>query len=103
MTLAITNRILATLVTSLLFVSPAIARQTSSTAQRDQTNQTAPATLVEGGYYTNHDGASIHRPAHTTDNQAPPGASAQCRDASFSFSASRRGTCSRHGGVAAWL
>jgi hypothetical protein len=33
----------------------------------------------------------------------PPGASARCADGSYSFSASRRGTCSRHGGVAEWL
>ncbi|WP_456968082.1 DUF3761 domain-containing protein [Luteibacter sp. HA06] len=103
MTLAITHRIFATIVASLLFTSPVIAGQTPSAAQRDTTNQGATATLVEGGYYTNHGGISIHRPAHTTDNQAPAGASAQCRDGSFSFSASRRGTCSRHGGVAAWL
>jgi hypothetical protein len=63
----------------------------------------APTTLVESGSYTNHDGQSIHRPAHTTTGQAPAGASAQCRDGSFSFSASHRGTCSRHGGVANWL
>ncbi len=35
--------------------------------------------------------------------QAPAGATAQCRDGSYSFSASRRGTCSHHGGVAQWL
>ena len=30
----------------------------------------------------------------------PAGASAQCRDGTYSFSQSRRGTCSHHGGVA---
>jgi hypothetical protein len=34
---------------------------------------------------------------------APSGASAQCRDGTYSFSSSRRGTCSRHGGVAIWF
>ena len=33
----------------------------------------------------------------------PSGASARCRDGSYSFSANRSGTCSRHGGVAQWL
>jgi len=33
----------------------------------------------------------------------PSGATAQCRDGSYSFSKHRRGTCSHHGGVAAWL
>ncbi|HZR91001.1 MAG TPA: DUF3761 domain-containing protein [Gaiellaceae bacterium] len=33
----------------------------------------------------------------------PPGATARCRDGSYSFSQHRSGTCSHHGGVAAWL
>jgi hypothetical protein len=34
---------------------------------------------------------------------APAGASAVCRDGSYSFSLHHRGTCSRHGGVSRWL
>jgi hypothetical protein len=34
---------------------------------------------------------------------APVGATARCRDGTYSYSQSRRGTCSWHGGVAAWL
>jgi len=33
----------------------------------------------------------------------PSGASAVCRDGTYSYSARRRGTCSHHGGVAQWL
>jgi len=33
----------------------------------------------------------------------PPGATAICRDGTFSFSLHRSGTCSHHGGVAQWL
>src|SRR5665213_301752 len=33
----------------------------------------------------------------------PPGASAQCRDGTYSYSQHRSGTCSHHGGVAVWL
>jgi hypothetical protein len=33
----------------------------------------------------------------------PPGASATCRDGSYSFSTHRSGTCSHHGGVKTWL
>jgi len=33
----------------------------------------------------------------------PPGATARCRDKTYSYSQHRRGTCSHHGGVAAWL
>jgi len=34
---------------------------------------------------------------------APAGATARCRDGSYSFSKHHSGTCSHHGGVAAWL
>lgn len=33
----------------------------------------------------------------------PEGASARCRDGTYSYSQNRRGTCSHHGGVAEWL
>ena len=59
--------------------------------------------LVEQGHYVNADGRSVHSPAHTVDGTVPAGASARCGDGSYSFSAHRRGTCSHHGGVAAWL
>jgi hypothetical protein len=47
----------------------------------------------------------------TTTTAAPPpppsgdpsGATAQCADGSYSFSAHRSGTCSHHGGVARWI
>lgn len=38
-----------------------------------------------------------------TPEAAPEGASAKCRDGTYSFSQTRRGTCSHHGGVAVWL
>ena len=34
---------------------------------------------------------------------APAGATARCRDGTYSYSQHRSGTCSHHGGVAAWL
>ena len=55
------------------------------------------------GFYTNRQGEAVRRPVRTMSSQAPPGASAQCRDGSYSFSVHRRGTCSHHGGVAQWL
>src|SRR3954453_5054142 len=36
-------------------------------------------------------------------SDAPPGATALCVDGTYSFSATRSGTCSHHGGVAVWL
>lgn len=52
--------------------------------------------------YRNHDGQTVHSPAHSRSGAAPEGATAQCRDGTWSFSRHRSGTCSRHGGVAAW-
>src|SRR6476659_412742 len=34
---------------------------------------------------------------------APPGATALCRDGTYSYSKHRSGTCSHHGGVKRWL
>ena len=39
----------------------------------------------------------------TKYSSAPAGATALCRDGTYSFSRSRRGTCSHHGGVKKWL
>lgn len=54
-----------------------------------------------GDYYTNVNGHSVHRPARA--DSRPSGATAKCRDSSWSFSESHRGTCSHHGGVQQWL
>lgn len=51
--------------------------------------------------YINVDGERVPSPVFR--DSAPPGASARCRDGSYSFSRNRRGTCSHHGGVAQWL
>ncbi len=59
--------------------------------------------LVEHGHYVNRQGHDVHSPAHSKDGQAPNGATAKCRDGSYSFSESHRGTCSRHDGVSDWL
>lgn len=58
-----------------------------------------PTRVIDCGedYYRNVDGNCVHRPS---DN--PSGASARCRDGSYSYSQNRRGTCSGHGGVATW-
>jgi uncharacterized protein YgiM (DUF1202 family) len=60
-----------------------------------------PAVNNSGRGYTNSQGNRIQSPVRA--DAAPSGASALCRDGTYSFSASRRGTCSRHGGVAQWL
>ena len=65
--------------------------------------QVATAPTQQGRGYVNVDGEWVPSPTRTADGQPPPGASAKCRDGTFSFSRHRQGTCSHHGGVAQWL
>jgi hypothetical protein len=59
--------------------------------------------LSNNRYYTNSSGYAVHAPAKTLSGDVPSGASAVCRDGSYSFSMHHQGTCSHHGGVARWL
>lgn len=61
---------------------------------------TAP-TSCPNGTYTNSAGNTVCSPYSAPS--APAGATAQCEDGTYSYSQSRRGTCSHHGGVASWL
>lgn len=58
--------------------------------------------LSNNHYYTNSRGRSVHSPAYSSGG-VPAGATAICNDGMYSFSQSRRGTCSHHGGVNRWL
>jgi hypothetical protein len=53
------------------------------------------------GTYVNTNGNTVCSPYAAPS--APAGASAICRDGTYSFSQNNRGTCSHHGGVAQWL
>lgn len=61
------------------------------------------AELTSHRHYKAKDGHEVHSPAKSTHDQVPAGASAKCRDGTYSFSQHRRGTCSHHGGVNSWL
>jgi hypothetical protein len=61
------------------------------------------AELLSHRHYKTKDGHAVHSPAKSTHDQVPTGASAKCRDGTYSFSQHRRGTCSHHGGVQEWL
>jgi hypothetical protein len=60
----------------------------------------ASAASCPKGMYKNSTGKCTNSP--TKAPSWPAGASAKCFDGTFSFSASRRGTCSHHGGVSQW-
>lgn len=78
----------------------------TSTSAQGGARQSPPAGqsvgTSSGDYYTNSDGVRVHRPTFS-DSGPPAGATAQCRDGSYSFSLHHSGTCSHHGGVAKWL
>jgi hypothetical protein len=53
------------------------------------------------GTYVNSAGNTVCSPEESPTQ--PAGATAECEDGTYSFSESRSGTCSHHGGVAQWL
>lgn len=50
------------------------------------------------GYYLNVSGTCVHSPS-----SSPVGATARCRDGTYSYSFHASGTCSHHGGVRIWI
>jgi hypothetical protein len=53
------------------------------------------------GTYVNTAGNTVCKPVESSTQ--PAGATAECEDGTYSFSESRSGTCSHHGGVRTWL
>jgi hypothetical protein len=52
-------------------------------------------------YYVNVSGTKVHVPV--VIEVAPIGATAKCKDGTYSFSQHHQGTCSHHRGVGKWL
>jgi len=89
------------------------AAQAAAKAQADADAKTAAAAAAQAaanaeitasctnGSYVNSAGNTVCRPE--TRSTTPSGATARCSDGSYSYSQSRRGTCSHHGGVSSWL
>jgi hypothetical protein len=83
----------------------ALVTTTGAVAQPAATPSASPAhataSVCKVGYYKNVSGHCVRRP--TKAASAPAGATAKCRDGSYSFSEHASGTCSHHGGVARWI
>jgi Protein of unknown function (DUF3761) len=75
------------------------ARARREVAEKAREVETTPA--CTNGTYTNSAGNTVCSPEESPT--APAGATAKCEDGTYSFSESRSGTCSHHGGVAEWL
>jgi len=78
---------------------PAVAAKPAPAAPK-------PPASSDGGcdedtHYVNVSGNCVLRPVAAA--VAPAGASARCKDGTYSSSQHRSGTCSRHGGVQDWL
>lgn len=67
------------------------------------TSKSPKPPAAQGRGYKNSQGVWVPSPQRTPGNEPPQGATALCRDGTYSFSQSRRGTCSHHGGVEQWL
>ena len=89
--------------TKYLSNTPVRKAYTSTRTSNSLPSYTSTSTRRTGGvrYYTNTYGNRVQSPTYY--DSRPSGATALCRDGSYSFSQSRRGTCSHHGGVARWL
>jgi hypothetical protein len=83
------------------WTEPIRASSPSSTSSSGSGSSSTGSSSSGGDTYTNVDGDQVHVPVQAPS--APAGATAQCRDDSWSFSQHRSGTCSGHGGVAQWL
>lgn len=107
MRLRFPSRLLAVLalVAVLLPQQVALSAQSASPSTQSTTaGKTTPpkdkANCTNYGTYENRAGQTVKRPENCSS--PPQGATAQCRDGTYSFSRSRRGTCSHHGGVSKW-
>lgn len=77
----------------------AAARERKTAEETRKTAAETPA--CTNGTYVNATGNTVCSPEQSPT--APAGATAECEDGTYSFSESRSGTCSHHGGVAKWL
>ncbi len=69
----------AVLAALLVGMSPAFAYMAPGTTPNE-------ADLSNHNTYTNRDGNTVHAPARSLSGKAPEGATARCRDGSYSFS-----------------
>ena len=92
---------LACIVALASILLPAYAQTPQQPSNNQPNQQQQKPKCTDSGTYVNSKGETVKRPENCSS--APQGATAQCRDGSYSFSQSRRGACSHRGGVAKWF
>jgi hypothetical protein len=92
--------IVATAVVSLLAATASPAHATAGVAHASAASHPLYGHVLEckRGYYKNSSGRCVHSPSSD-----PTGATAKCRDGTYSYSQHASGTCSHHGGVDRWI
>jgi Protein of unknown function (DUF3761)/Bacterial SH3 domain len=81
--------------------STELSGDAGATATTTRSRRGGGGSSAGGDTYINSFGEEVPRTRRSAS--VPAGASARCSDGTYSFSRSRRGTCSHHGGVAEWL
>jgi hypothetical protein len=71
-------------------------------AEQHEVQSHETSSTCTNGTYVNSAGNTVCKPEESSTGP-PAGATAECTDHTYSFSESRSGTCSSHGGVARWL
>ncbi len=89
--------LLASVAAALATAAAAVAQPASHAAAPRSTY----ASGCKSGFYKSASGHCVQRPK--TAATAPLGATARCRDGTYSFSEHASGACSHHGGVARWI
>lgn len=76
-------------------------RERKQQEQREAERRQQALSECTNGTYVNAAGNTVCKPVERSTT--PAGATAECEDGTYSFSESRSGTCSHHGGVRTWL
>jgi hypothetical protein len=90
--------VLATLAAALVTAGSAPAQRAVALHASVTEAPVAHAPSCKSGYYKNSSGKCVHSPSND-----PSGATAKCRDGTYSYSQHASGTCSHHGGVGRWI
>jgi hypothetical protein len=83
--------------------APASTAAQASTAASASTESASPAAVPAPDKAAASKAAPAGKAAATTGNTDPTGATAKCKDGTYSKSKHHKGSCSHHGGVAEFL